>query len=394
MNRKIIFLLCAGHLMTDISQGIVPALLPHFISEYHLTYSAAGFLILALTVSSSVVQPLFGYLADRRSLPWFVALGPLLTGLGIGMVGLFHQYYLIVAGVFLCGLGVAAFHPEGARMAGLAAGEKKASGMSFFSVGGNAGFALGPVVTAGLILLWGLKGISAFFFPALIMALILFQGVGSFSRLSPVGLRGDNGDNHTRPAHIEEDDAWVPFILLTLAIVCRSVLVQGINTFLPSYWIEIFHASKETAGTVLTIILGMGVVGNLVGGRLADRFGNQNTVLTGFILLIPQLLLFARLTTALPAVFLLVTIGFTIFITFSPMIVMGQEFLPRRVGLASGITIGLATSVGGFAAPLLGRLADLAGVQAVFHLAVVFPVLAAFLVFFMPRRFRKTAANH
>lgn len=125
MQYKIIFLLFLGHLMTDISQGMVPALLPYFISEYHLTYSAAGFLVLALTVSSSILQPFFGYLADKKSLPWFVALGPILAGLGIAIAGIFHQYYLIVAGVFLCGIGVAAFHPEGARMAGIAAGEKK-----------------------------------------------------------------------------------------------------------------------------------------------------------------------------------------------------------------------------------------------------------------------------
>jgi len=394
MKYKIIFLLFAGHLMTDVSQGMVPALLPYFISEYHLTYSAAGFLILALTVSSSVVQPLFGYLADKRSLPWFVAMGPLLVGLGVAIAGFFHQYYLIVAGVFLCGLGVAAFHPEGARMAGIAAGEKKASGMSFFSVGGNAGIALGPLIATGLILLWGLKGIIFYFVPAFLMAIILFQAVGSFSGLSTAGNNGTKKTENNMANNMEMDDAWVAFILLTLAIICRSILFQGINTFLPSYWIEIFHASKEGASTSLTILLGTGVVGNLVGGRLADRFGNQKTVLVGFILLIPQLLLFVNLTNQLPATILLMTIGFTSYVTFSPMIVMGQQFLPSRVGFASGITIGLATSVGGFAAPILGRLADLAGMQAVFQLLVAFPILAVLLVYFLPKALKRPVLNH
>lgn len=385
MKYKIIFLLFAGHLMTDISQGAVPALLPYFISEYHLTYSAAGFLIMALTVSSSVVQPLFGFLADRRSLPWFVTLGPLLSGLGIAIAGLFHHYYLIVFGVFLCGLGVAAFHPEGARMAGIAAGDRKASGMSLFSVGGNAGFALGPLMVTGLILLWGLKGITFYFIPALIMAIILYQAAGRFSQLSPEYNLGGNGSDKDGAKKIELEDAWGPFILLTLAIICRSVLFQGLNTFLPSYWLEIFQTSKEHASTSLTILLSMGVIGNLVGGRLADRFGNQKTVLIAFLLLIPQLLIFVHVTNMTYATLLLMTIGFTCYITFSPMIVMGQQFLPGRVGFASGITIGLAVSVGGFAAPLLGRIADLSGVQAVFSLIVVFPLIAAGLLFFVPK---------
>ncbi|WP_089609886.1 MFS transporter [Dehalobacterium formicoaceticum] len=388
MQYKILFLLFAGHLITDVTQGMVPALLPHFIAEYGLNYSAAGFLILALTISSSIVQPVFGYLADKKSLPWFVALGPLLAGIGIAIAGLFHQYYIIVAGIFICGLGVAAFHPEGARIAGKVAGEKKASGMSFFSVGGNAGFALGPMVTTGLILLLGLKGISLYLVPAVIMSLILFQAVGRLSRFSPQG--NQNGEelraDQNKP---DEDDglhdAWGAFVLLTLAIICRSIIHQGMNTFLPSYWIEVFHASKEGASLALTIMLGMGVLGNLAGGRLGDRFGYQRTVLVAFLLLIPQLFIFSNLTNASAATILLMTIGFTVFVSFSPMIVMGQLFLPKRAGFASGITIGLAVSVGGFVAPLWGKLADFAGVAAVFHFLPVFPVLAVILMYFVPK---------
>ena len=258
MQYRIILLLFAGHLMTDISQGIVPALLPYFISEYGLTYSATGFLVLALTVSSSVLQPFFGYLADRKPLPWLVASGPFLAGLGIAVAGLFHQYYLIVAGVFLCGLGVAAFHPEGARMAGMASGENKASAMSIYSVGGNAGFAMGPLIAAGLILFWGLKGIALYFIPALIMGILLFQASVRFNRLSPI----ENNEVKNKAVIASssspgQGDQWMPFVLLTLAIVCRSILMQGFITFLPSYWIEVFHATKEEASTVLTLLLGM-----------------------------------------------------------------------------------------------------------------------------------------
>lgn len=396
VQYKILFLLFSGHLITDVTQGMVPALLPYFISEYGLSYSAAGFLILALTISSSIVQPVFGYLADKKSLPWFVALGPLLAGTGIAVAGLFHQYYVIVGGIFLCGLGVAAFHPEGARIAGKVSGEKKASGMSLFSVGGNAGFALGPMVTTGLILLLGLKGIALYLVPAVIMSLVLFQQISRLSRFSPQGNQNKEirqSEQKNPDPKQENQEVWGAFILLTLAIICRSIIHQGINTFLPSYWIEVFHASKEGASMALTVLLGMGVLGNLAGGRLGDRFGYQRTVMVAFFLLIPQLFIFSNLTNVTAATILLMTIGFTIFVSFSPMIVMGQLFLPKRAGFASGITIGLAVSVGGFVAPLWGKLADFAGVEAVFQFLPAFPILAVVLMYFVPKFMRKRVVS-
>jgi len=389
MNRKMIYLLFAGHLCTDICQGAVPALLPFFISEYHLTYSAAGVLMLALTISSSVVQPIFGFLADRISLPWFVALGPLLSGAGLAIAGSFHHYYLILLGVFICGLGVAAFHPEAARIANSAAGQRKASGMSIFSVGGNAGIALGPVITAVLVMVWGLKGTVFFLIPDLIIMVILVREVHSLSGDLPEEKISGETDPGTGSSL---QNAWVPFMILTVAIVCRSIFFQGLNTFLPLYWIDAFHKSKGAASTALTILLGTGVVGNLIGGRLADRFGYQKTVLAGFLFLVPMFLFFINLTNVYVATLLLVPIGFTMYISFSPMIVLGQQCLPGHVGFASGITIGLAVSVGGFAAPFLGRLADFLGTHAVLNVITLFPILVVLLMYVLPRTWKVGAA--
>ncbi|ATW26886.1 MFS transporter [Candidatus Formimonas warabiya] len=382
MKHKLISLLFAGHLLTDVCQGAVPALLPFFIAAYHLSYSAAGFLVLAATISSSVVQPLFGHLADRVSMPWLIAFGPLLAGLGIAFAGLSRDYHYILIGVTLCGLGAAIYHPEAARMANWASGEKKASGMSIFSVGGNAGFALGPVVTAGLVLAWGLKGMGFFLIPAFLGAALLLK---AFTRQPSVSHNDPPAQEVPLTAEPNVQDAWVPFMVLVGAIVCRSVLLQGFNAFFPLYWIEVFHKSETAASTMLTVALGMGVMGNLAGGWLADRFGNKKTVLAAFVLLIPLLLAFVRLQNDLAATLLLVPIGFVMFVSFGPMIVMGQQYLPGRVGFASGITIGLAVSIGGFAAPLLGKLADHAGIHAVFYLLILFPVLSAALFFALPK---------
>ncbi len=150
--------LSAGHLFTDISQGSVPALLPFLIARDHLDYASASALVLAATISSSVIQPVFGHLSDRRSLPWLMPLGPALGGLGIALVGIAPSYGVIFGLIVLSGVGVASFHPEGSRFANYVSGARRASGMSLFSVGGNLGFALGPVVVTPLVLAFGLPG--------------------------------------------------------------------------------------------------------------------------------------------------------------------------------------------------------------------------------------------
>ena len=173
VDRRAMSALSAGHLFTDLNQGAVAALLPFLVAERGISLAAAGGLVLAATLSSSVVQPLFGVFSDRRPLPVFMPLGVLVAGVGMALVGVAPGY----AGIFLCivlsGIGVAAFHPEAARFANYVSGSGRARGMSFFSVGGNAGFALGPVVTTPLVLLFGLPGTLFLLIPATLMTAVL-----------------------------------------------------------------------------------------------------------------------------------------------------------------------------------------------------------------------------
>ncbi|MGH2930360.1 MAG: MFS transporter, partial [Solirubrobacteraceae bacterium] len=158
LDRRAMAVLSAGHMLTDLGQGSVPALLPFLIVRDHLSLASASALILAATISSSVIQPLFGYFSDRRSLPWLMPLGPFLGGLGVGLVGIAPSYGWTVAAVLLSGIGVAAFHPEASRFAHYVSGARRSSGMSLFSVGGNVGFALGPALVTPLVLALGLHG--------------------------------------------------------------------------------------------------------------------------------------------------------------------------------------------------------------------------------------------
>lgn len=376
MKRRAIALLAAAHLFDDVNQSVVPALLPFFIAERGFTMAAAGGLVLAASVASSVLQPLFGQLADRRSIPWLVPAGLLTAGTGVALAGLAPSYGLVLCAVAASGVGVAAFHPEAARQVHRLSGERRATGMSLFAVGGNLGFAAGPALATPLQIALGLRGTILLVLPALGMALVLILA----------GRRADPaGSLSTHPSPQPEQDRWAPFARLGVAVACRAVVFSGLNVFIPLYWIRVFGLSKAAGGTALTLMLSAGVAGTLAGGWLADRFGRRVVVLGSMIALFPLLVALIAAPSAAPALALLVPIGFALSVPFSVMTVMGQEYLPGRVGTASGMTIGLAVTLGGLAAPVLGRIADLHGVRAAIWALVAVPLVGTMATLSLPR---------
>ncbi len=378
VDRRAMAVLSAGHLFTDVAQGSIPALLPFLISRDHLSYASASALILAATISSSVIQPLFGHLSDRRSLPWLMPIGPVLGGVGVGLVGISPSYRLTFATVVVSGIGVAAFHPEGSRFANYVSGSRRSSGMSLFSVGGNIGFALGPVLVTPLVLIFGLPGTLLVIVPTSLMGLVLAH---ELPRLQ--SFRGDLIGGRVK--RLDEPDAWGPFTILGLVIALRSFVYFGFVTFIPLYYIHDLHSSEATGSAALSAMLVGGAVGTLAGGRLADRFGRR-AVLRGSMLLLPPLIAgFLICGPALAMVFAALAGAATI-ATFAVTIVMGQEYLPGRIGVASGVTIGLSIGLGGVGAPLLGVLADAHGLRSVFEVMLVFPVLALALAQLLPLR--------
>jgi len=366
--------LASGHGCVDACQGAVPAMLPFLVDRHGLSFAAASALVLAATVFSALIQPLFGAFSDRISSPWLMPGGVVLGCLGVAAAGLAPTYPLVFGAILVSGLGVAAFHPEGSRYANYLSGSRRATGMSVFSVGGNAGFALGPLLTTPLVLLLGLSGTLALAVLPLGAALLLAHELPRWRRLERTVA--------AEPVAGGRDD-WGAFGRLGGVIALRSGVYFGLQAFIPAYFVAELSTSKAAGNAALTLMLAAGAVGTLVGGGLVDRFGAR-TVLVGTQLLLLPLLLMLPFAGVAGATVLLAAIGFVTIASFSITIVLGQAYLPSRVGLASGVTLGLAIGLGGVAATGLGVVADAAGLEAVLWTIAALPGPALLLSLSLP----------
>jgi FSR family fosmidomycin resistance protein-like MFS transporter len=378
--------LSLGHLCVDLCQGALPALLPFLIAAHGWSYGEASALVLAATVASSIVQPLFGHLSDGRSLPWLMPGGVALAAGGIALAGVAGSYALTFAVVVLSGLGVAAYHPEASRFANYVAGERRATAMSFFSVGGNAGFALGPVFVTPLALAFGLGGTPLVAVVPACVALLQLRELPRLRRFRPPPAGSGDAEDTAEP------DEWRPFLRLAAAIAARSVVYFGLMTLIPLYFVADLDTSEATANTALTVMLACGAIGTLIGGRIADRLGRRVVLRTSMAVISP-LMVVLLLGGPAVAIAALALIGGAVVATFSVTVVMGQEYLPNRLGIASGVTLGLSIGLGGLGAAVLGVLADAYGLRTALEVVAVLPLPALALAMTLPERRHPTPTS-
>ncbi|SFG26226.1 MFS transporter, FSR family, fosmidomycin resistance protein [Desulfotomaculum arcticum] len=396
MNKKVLALLSTGHVVTDLNQGALPMMLAFLQPAFSLTQLQVGIVMLAFNLSSSVIQPVFGVLSDRFTAYWLIPTGCLLAGLGMSLTGFSPNYHMLLLAALVSGLGIAAFHPESSKYSRFASGPRKATGMSLFSVGGNAGFAAGPVLATYFFGLAGLRGSSGFLALNGLMALILLFYLSTITGTGPQKTRVTATDYHQdnlpEPADPLTFKLLLPVILLVLVVIMRSWVHFGLVTYLPQYYVHYLHRSETYAATLTSVFLFAGAFGTLTGGPLADRWGLKNVVVTSMALMIPLLYLFVRLGSDwTPAV--VAMLGFIIISTFAVTVVFSQELLPNNVGLASGLIMGFAIGMGGVGATLLGYIADLWGLPAVFQVMMVFPVIGLILALFLPGKKEITRRN-
>jgi FSR family fosmidomycin resistance protein-like MFS transporter len=390
LDVRAIALLGIGHVSDDINQSFLPALLPLLVAQRHLTFEAAAALVFAQAVSSSVVQPAIGYIADKRPMPWLAGVGLLLAGGGIAAIGFMPTYALIFICALISGLGIAMFHPEAARFANLASGTKKASGMRWFAVGGNIGFAIGPVIATVAIVAMGIAGTFVVAIPVAIMSVLLILETKRFRTFLPRARAGAKA-----PARVPDD--WSAFGRLTAFVMLRSTAYLGLVSFIPLYFVHVVHVAPAIANLVLSTFLLAGIAGTIVGGPLADAHGRRMVIFVSMAITLAFVALFAVSTDG-PGLLPLVAgfvcalgLGFFMAGSQAPTIVLAQDYLPNRLGMASGVTLGLAVSVGGMFSPVLGAIGDRFGLHASILAIVALTALSLAVGLTMPSNEKRRA---
>ena len=390
MNKKALALLSAGHLITDINQGALPALLPFFKEALHLSYTMSGTMLLASNITSSIIQPLFGHLSDKRPIGWLLPLAPLTACLGLSLTGIIPNYALIMLFLILSGFGVASFHPEGFKTAHFFTGDKKATGMSIFAVGGNLGFALGPLVALSLVTHFGLHGTLGMILPGIFIAIPLLLNLTMLT--SPVKSAHKEARKEAKmPLSMNQK---ISFLLLIGIATIRAWTQFGLATYIPFYYIDHLRGNPLYAGKLVSTFLLAGAAGTLIGAPLADRFGHKRFLSVTLILSVPLLVLFYFSSGAMS--FLLLGIaGMVLISSFALTTVMAQALLPHHLGIASGMMVGFTISAGGIGVTLLGTIADAWGVPMAIKSIFVLPLIAfalTLLVKYPPERKEKPIA--
>jgi MFS transporter, FSR family, fosmidomycin resistance protein len=365
--------LSSGHAATDFANGALPALLPFFVERFDLSYTLAATLMLASAFSSSVIQPFFGLWSDRRGAIWLLPTGVAVAAIGIALAADAPSYWLVLALVVVSGVGVAAYHPEGSKFAAYTSGRRRASGMSLFSIGGNVGYALGPAIATPLVLWLGLQGGLLLALPGLAVATLLLTVAPYLAQFAPAEPRAGAAAGKDRPGAL---------MLLLGVIALRSVGWFGLVTFVPLWAVSLGH-SKAYGNQQLTFMLLAGAIGTLAMGPLADRVGRRPVLVGSIAATVPLTLVFLAAGGFVGAI-ALALVGACVIGTFGVTMVMSQEYLPTRIGLASGLSIGMSIGLGGIAAVALGALADTVDLRTSMYVCAVVPLAAAALALTLP----------
>ncbi|MDI9457695.1 MAG: MFS transporter [Bacillota bacterium] len=369
-----------GHLVVDLGQGVLPILTPLLAESLNLNYFQVGTIALAFTLSSAIIQPVFGVLSDRYSMPWLMPMGLFLSGCGLALTGAVDSYALLLLMVLLSGMGVAGYHPEGSKLAHFVSEEGRAgSSMAVFSVGGNIGFGLGPILAMFVLSFSGLGSVYGVAIPGLLAALIFMFFLPSFKKILAESSSKEKVKG--QPAGSGNRKSSVSLILLILYVTVRSWIHAGLVYFIPFYF-PAFKGVTEPGYLVSTFLIA-GAVGTLLGGPFADRFGGRNGLLISMIISLIAIYPFLHLNgNWIPVLAFIV--GASLISTFSTTVVFGQRLLPHNIGLASGLLLGFGVGMGSIGVTILGAIADSAGLPFTMNIISVLPILGIVLAFTLP----------
>lgn len=383
------YVLSFGHLCSDIAHGALSAILPFLIAAYHFDYTTAAMLVMVANIVASVIQLVFGHLADKIDNPRIMVYGVILAGGGMALTGVLSSFTGLCIAVLVSGVGSALFHPQAAQLVNRYADDDNVGfSLGIFSFGGNLGFTLGPLLATGSIAVFGLKGTLIFFIPAAIFGLLSTkffpkppmapkpQGLADASAPGTSSAETSATDSSATETYAAGDspalctprykDRWGAFAKLGVLICFRSIVYTGIGTFLVLYLVDNMGQTEAIGNMSLSFYYAVSALAALFGGKLADNFGHRKTVWLSFAILLPSIIVFTISGSFWLCLLMLIPMGAGLNIGYSPLVLMGQRYLPNHIGFASGITLGLIVSVGGIFTPILGKIGDTYGLTATF----------------------------
>lgn len=374
----ILFAVSFCHLLNDMMQALLPAIYPTLKSAYHLSFTQIGLVTLAFQLTASLLQPAVGFVADRRPMPFSLPGGMVFTLAGLLLLSVAHSYGWILASAAIIGLGSSVFHPESSRVARMASGGRHGLAQSLFQMGGSIGSALGPLTAAVVVLTWGQSSIAWYSLVALLAIFVLWN-VGVWYKTH--GLRRIASAQHFHAAiGVSRARVTASITILLLLIFSKFFYFAGITSYYTFYLIHRFHTSVQSAQIHLFLFLAAVAVGTFAGGPLGDRFGRKYVIWFSILGALP-------FTLALPYASLFwtsvlsVVIGLVISSAFSAIVVFGQELVPGKVGMISGMFFGFSFGMGGLGAAALGWLADQTNIAFVYQVCAYLPALGLFAAF-------------
>ena len=375
----VLFAISFSHLVNDTIQALIPSLYPMLKGSFHLSFAQLGWITFTFQCTASLLQPLVGWVTDRKPMPHSLAVGMGLTLAGLLVLAIADSYTRILLAAATVGLGSAIFHPEASRVAHMAAGPRRGFAQSLFQLGGNAGTSLGPLLAALIVVSRGQGHVAWFALLAFLGVIVLWQ-IGSWQLRNTHRLAAKHA--HAAHAHVSLPRKKVVLALAVLValVFSKYVYLTSITTYYTFYLIHRFHVSVQTSQMLLFVFLFSVALGTIVGGPVGDRIGRKRVIWASILGIAP-------FTLVLPHVGLVATTVLTVFIgailasAFSAILVYAQELVPGKVGMVAGLFFGLAFGIAGIGSAALGQLADHTSIEFVFNLCAFLPLLGLLTVF-------------
>ena len=392
---RILLTISFCHLLNDTVQTTILAYYPVLKSNFHLSFARVGLITLTYQLTASILQPIIGAYTDRRPRPFSLSAGMAVTTLGLISWSQARDFYMLLFSAALVGVGSAIFHPESSRVARMASGGQHGLAQSIFQVGGNAGASIGPLLAAFIVVPLGQYSLRYFSLLSL-LALLLLAGVGAwYKRRGPLKPKAAAVRVPGTDLALSRRKVAFSITILLVLIFSKYVYLSSLNVYFTFYLIGKFHLSVQAAQVHLFLFLGAVAVGTFAGGPIGDRIGRKYVIWCSILGVLPFTLAMPYANLFWTTVLTIIT-GLVLASAFSAIIVFAQELVPGRIGMISGLFFGFAFGIGGVAAAVLGKVADVRGIVYVYHVCSFLPLiglLTAFLPNIEPARRRQTASN-